>query len=223
MIAAGDAIYVITDNGFCHTYEYDGLKTKRYVSMGNSVSDIMMTGGRLLTFGKKTAMEYEIRPGHNPQRLRQIDIPSSDKTGAGIAGEGVVVTHKGRGTHGDTLVLYDPESLREIIRQPFPGRLDIIDMSGEGVIVQMTGGTIMRIVRKEDEYNTYEAGWISILALYSGRSGDIVTLVSEDMRLYSFRLGSIVPEPLYEGGAVTVPVGIGTPYGKPEKKEKRKR
>ncbi len=223
VIAAEDAIYVTTTNGFCHTYEYDGLKTKRYVSMGNSVSDIIMTGGRLLTFGKKTAMEYEIRPGHKPQRLRQIEILSSDKSDAGIASEGVVVTHKGRGTHGDTLVLYDPESLEEIARQPFPGRLDIIDMSSESVIVQMTGGTIMRIAREEGEYSTYEAGWIPVLASYSGRSGDIVTLVSEDMRLYSFRLGSIVPEPLDEGGAVTVPVGVGTPYGVPEKKEKRKR
>lgn len=223
VIAAEDAIYVTTDNGFCHTYEYDGLKTKRYVNMGNSVSDIIMIDGRLLTFGKKTVMEYEMRTGHNPHRLRQIDIPSSDKSDAGLAGEGFVVTHKGRGTHGDTLVLYDPESLREIVRQPFPGRLDIIDMSGEGVIVQMTGGMIMRIAREKDEYNTYEAGWIPVLASYSGRSGDIVTLVSKDMRLYSFRIGSIVPEPLYERGAVSVPIGIGTPYGEPGKIEKRKR
>ncbi len=223
VIAAEDAIYVTADNGFCHTYEYDGLRTKRYVNMGNSVSDIIMIDGRLLTFGKKTVMEYEIRPGHNPERLRQVEISSSDKTSAGLAGDGVVVTHKGRGTHGDTLVLYDPKKLEEVVRQPFPGRIDIIDMSSDGVIVQMTGGTIMKIARAEGEYRTYEAGWIPFLSSYSGRSGDIVTLVSEDMRLYSFRLGSIVPDPLYEGGAVTVPVGIGTPYGEPEKKEKRER
>jgi hypothetical protein len=32
-----------------------------------------------------------------------------------------------------------------------------------------------------------------------------------------------VPQPLEEGGAVSVPIGIGTPYGEAEKKEKRKR
>ena len=154
---------------------------------------------------------------------RRIAVSSSSKSGAGLAGEGVVLMHEGRGTHGDTLVLYDPESLEEVIRQPFPGRIGIIDMSVDGVIVQMTGGMIMRIVRQEEDYGTYEAGWIPVLATSSGRSGEIVTLVSEEMRLYSFRLRSIVPEPLYEGGAVSVPIGIGTPYGEPEKKEKRKR
>ena len=223
VIAAEDAIYVTTENGFCYTYEYDRLKTNRYVNMGNKVSDIVMAGGNLLAFSKKTMLEYEIKPGHNPVRTRLMDISSSDKTGAGLAGEGVIVTHRGRGSHGDTLVLYDPVSLEEIIRQPFPGRVRVIDMSSEGVIVQMTGGTIMRIVRKEDEYSTFEAGWIPFLAEASGRAGAVVTLISDEMRLYSFRLDSIVPEPLYEGGAVSVPIGIGTPYGEPEKKEKRKR
>jgi hypothetical protein len=223
VIAAEDAIYVTTENGFCYTYEYDRLKTNRYVNMGNKISDIVMVGGNLLAFSKKTMLEYEIKPGHNPVRTRLMDIPSSDKTGAGLAGEGVIVTHRGRGSHGDTLVLYDPVSLKEIIRQPFPGRVRVIDMSSEGVIVQMTGGTIMRIVRKEDEYSTFEAGWIPYLAEASGRTGAVVTLISDEMRLYSFRLDSMVPEPIYEGGAVSVPIGIGTPYGEPEKKEKRKR
>ncbi|MCK4548919.1 MAG: hypothetical protein KAU49_02075 [Candidatus Krumholzibacteria bacterium] len=222
VIAAEDAIYVTGDNGFCHTFEYDDLRTRRYLNMSNSVSDIVMTGGKLVTFGKKTVMEYEIIPGHNPQRLRQLDISSSGKTDAGLAGEGVVVTHQGRGTHGDTLVLYDPESLEEVARQPFPGRLDIIDKSADGVLVQMTGGTIMRIARQEGEYSTCEAGWIPVLATASSRSGGIVTLVSEEMRLYSFRLDSVVPEPLYEGGAVSVPIGVGTPYGKVEKKKEKR-
>ena len=223
VIATEDAIYVTGDNGFCHTYEYDGLRTKRYLNMGNSVSDIVMARGKLITFGKKNVMEYEIIPGHNPKRLRQLGVSSSGKTHVGLAGEGVVVTHQGRGTHGDTLVLYDPESLEEVARQPFPGRLDIIDMSADGVLVQMTGGMIMRIAREKGEYSTFEAGWIPFLAIASGRSGDIVTLVSDEMKLYSFRLGSIVPEPLSKGGAVSVPIDIGTPYGEPEKKEKRKR
>jgi hypothetical protein len=223
VIAAEDAIYVTTENGFCYTYEYDRLKTNRYVNMGNKISDIVMVGGNLLAFSKKTMLEYEIKPGHTPVRTRLMDIPSSDKTGAGLAGEGVIVTHRGRGSHGDTLVLYDPVSLKEIIRQPFPGRVRVIDMSSEGVIVQMTGGTIMRIVRKEDEYSTFEAGWIPYLAEASGRTGAVVTLISDELRLYSFRLDSMVPEPIFEGGAASVPIGIGTPYGEPEKKEKRKR
>jgi len=223
VIAAEDAIYVTTETGFCYTFEYDGLKAKRYVNMGNKVDDIVMTEGKLLAFGKKSVLEYEIIPGHNPKRTRQVNISSSDKRDAGLAEEGVILKHKGRGTHGDTLVMYDPESLKEVIRQPFPGRIGIIDMSVDGVIVQMTGGMIMRIVRQEEDYGTYEAGWIPVLATSSGRSGEIVTVVSEEMRLYSFRLRSIVPEPLYEGGAVSVSIGIGTPYGEVEKKEKRKR
>jgi hypothetical protein len=223
IIAAEDAIYVTTDTGFCYTFEYEGLKTDRYVNIGNQVDDIMMTGGKLLVFGKKSVLEYEIIPGHNPKRTREAGISSAGKTDAGLAGEGVVLKHKGRGTHGDTLVMYDPESLKEVIRQPFPGLIGVIDMSADGVIVQMTGGMIMRIVRQEEDYGTYEAGWIPVLATSSGRSGEIVTLVSEEMRLYSFRLRSIVPEPIYEGGAVSVPIGTGTPYGEPEKKEKRKR
>ena len=79
----------------------------------------------------------------------------------------------------------------------------------------------MRIVRREGEYSTFEAGWIPVLATASGMSSGIVTLVSEEMRLYCFMLDSVVPEPLYEGGAVSVPIGTGTPYGEPEKKEKR--
>lgn len=223
IIAAKDAIYVTTDTGFCYTFEYDRLKTKRYLNMGNHVTDILMKGDKLLAFGKKTVLEYEIVPGHNPKRTRQVGISSVDKAEAGIAGEGVVLKHKGRGTHGDTLVMYDPESLKEVIRQPFPGRIGIIDMSSHGVIVQMTGGMIMRIVRQKEDYSTYEAGWIPVLATSSGRAGEIVTLVSEKKKLYSFRLRSIIPEPLNDGGAVSVPIGTGTPYGEPEKKEKRKR
>jgi hypothetical protein len=223
VIAAEDAIYVTFDNGFCYSFEYDGLKTKRYISIGNDITTMVKAGGKILAFGKKTLLEYEIRPGHNPERVRETAIASSDKSGAGLVDDGVIVTHKGRGTHGDTLVLYDPESLREVIRQPFPGRIRIIDISSGGVVVQMTGGTVMRLVRKGDEYGTLEAGWLPVLATASGIWGGIVTLVSEDSRLYSFRLGSIVPEPLYEGGAVTVTPRIGTPYGEPEKKEKRKR
>lgn len=222
IVAAEDAIYVMTNTGFCYTFEYDGLRTKRYVNIGNHVSDMVMRGGKLLAFGKKSVLEYEIVPGHNPKRTRQAGISSSDKTDAGLAGKGVVLKHEGRGTHGDTLVAYDPESLKEVIRQPFPGRIGIMDMSANGVIVQMTGGMIMRIVRQEEEYGTYEAGWIPVLATSSGRSGEIVTLISEKNRLYSFRLRSIIPEPLYEGGAVSVPIGVGTPYGEPEKKEQKR-
>ena len=221
VIAAEDAIYVTTENGFCHSFEYDKLKTKRYLSMGNNVSTVVMTGEKLLAFSKKVALEYEIRPGRNPERTRQVAVSSSSKSGAGLTGEGVILKHRGRGTHGDTLVLYDPESLEEVIRQSFPGRIEVMDISSDGVIVQMTGGMIMRIVRREDDYSTFEAGWIPALATASGRSGSIVTLVSGEKKLYSFKLGSIVPEPLHEGGAVLVPIGIGTPYGEPEKKEKR--
>jgi hypothetical protein len=213
VIAAEDAVYVVTETGFCYTFEYDRLRTKRYLNMAGNVTDMVMVGGRLLAFGKKSMQEFEIVPGHNPKRLRHRSVNSSDKSGAGLVGEGVVVKHEGRGTHGDTLVAYDPVGLDEVLRQPFPGRLNVIDMSSAGVIVQMTGGTIMRIVRKDNEYSTYEAGWIPILATDACRSGGVVTLVSEDMKLYSFELGSIVPEPLYEGGAVSVPIGVGTPYG----------
>lgn len=222
VIAADDAIYVTGDNGFCHTFEYDELKTKRYANMSNSVDDIVMTGGRLITFGKKEMKEYEIKPGHNPEKTRQVGVSSSSKSDAGLAGEGLVVTHKGRGTHGDTLVLYDSETLTELARQPFPGRLDIMDMSKDGILVQMTGGTIMRIARREGKYGTYEAGWIPELATAAGRSGHIVTFVSDKGKLYSFRLDSVVPEPLHEGGAASVPVGTGTPYGQVEEKKKKR-
>lgn len=80
----------------------------------------------------------------------------------------------------------------------------------------------MRIARRDGEYGTYEAGWVPVLATASGRSGDIVTLVSDKEKLYSFRLKSVVPVPLREGGAVSVPAGVGTPYGEVEKKKKKR-
>ncbi len=222
VIAAEDAIYVITENGFCHTFEYDGLRTKRYVSMGNKVDTVVMTGERLIAFGKKSVMEYGVRPGHNPEKLRQLPVSSSVKRGAALAGEGIILKHEGRGSHGDTLVAYDPESLEEVVRQFFPGRIQVLDTSTDGVIVQMTGGMIMRIVRREEDYTTYEAGWIPFLVTASDRAGSIITVVSDAKRLYSFKLGSIVPEPLYEGGAVSVPIGVGTPYGEVEKKKEKR-
>ena len=113
-------------------------------------------------------------------------------------------------------------SLEELIRQSFPGRIGVMDMATDGVIVQMTGGMVMRIVRRETDYSTFEAGWIPFLVTASLRSGRIVTVVSGDRKLYSFKLRSLVPEPLFPGGAVTVPVGIGTPYGEVEKKKEKR-
>ncbi len=62
----------LTENGFCYTFEYDELRTKRYVNMGNHVDDIVMTGGRIIAFGKKSVMEYEIKPGHNPEKIETV-------------------------------------------------------------------------------------------------------------------------------------------------------
>jgi hypothetical protein len=210
------------ENGFCRTFEYDRLRTKRYVSVANHITTAVKKGGSLYFFGKKSALEFEIRPGHNPDRLRDVRISTAHKEGAGLAGEGgIVVKHKGRKTHGDTLVAYDPETLEEVIRQPFPGKVRVIDMAPDGVIVQMAGGMIMRISRRETEYSTYEAGWIPFISTESARSGGIVSLVSEEEQLYSFELKSLVPEPIVEGGAAIVPIGTGAPPERPkEKKEK---
>lgn len=215
VFALPDGAYVVTDDGFCGVYRYDDLARARYGRLGTSVGDAMIVGDRLYTVGGGAIDEFDCAGGRC-EKTGRGGVASAGGIGE-IAriGASVLAVHRGRGALGDTLVLYDTESMAETFRLVLTGGVEALDVRGNIFSAQIEGGVLMRFeARGRGEPALIDAGWLPepAAALLTSAEGGIAR--SRDGRLLTFTYDRIRPAP--PAGRDTmpeIPVRIGSPAG----------
>ena len=143
---AGGA-YVVTDNGFCHSYSGSTHSWRHGVKLGMDVDETGLYRGRLYAFLKGGVVNVfgESESG-SLAIVERHTLQERAASAIGLVGGKLALLNRGGATRGDAISLFDVDSMSQATMARLSGTVAAAASDGSSLVVQFEEGTLVRLV-----------------------------------------------------------------------------
>jgi hypothetical protein len=158
--------FVVTDNGFCHSYSGSSHSWRRGVKLGMDVEETGLYRGRLFAFLKNK--EINVFGESESGVLTLVERHSLQEramSAIGLVGGKLALLNRGEATRGDAISLFDVDSMSQMTMKRLSGKVAAAASDGSSLVVQFEEGTLVRLVPGSgDAFDVAEAGYLPFTA-----------------------------------------------------------